>query len=123
MNDITRRAVEIAAKENKKLAERAAASAGLARAVFSDRVLSAWSDEILLTLGVPLKERTLSLFMVYRPDCFEDGFLIDNDLDVMISERVERMIERKIEADDYLQMHDDYIDLLMQIIPVQLAMF
>jgi len=111
MNDITRRAVETAVKENKKLAERAAASSGLARAMFADRVLSAWSDEILLTLGVPLKERALSLFLVYRPECFEDGYLVDYDLDVIISERVERMIERKIEADDRLQMHDDYIDL------------
>ena len=123
MNDITTRAVIEACKENKTLAKRAATGDQHAKTMFAYKVYDSWATEVLCTVGFPLKERALSLMMGFCPQAFEDGFLIDGDLDVEISEIIERMMQKKIEADKLLQLHDDYDNLLVQINPVQIVMF
>ena len=124
MNELTREIVTKVAKENKPQARKGGFG-------FDSLVMSAHWDYILLEFGVDLKQRALDLWRLFHPDHFEkdggDYFLRDylapfGDLEIEISERVTRVLVRKVNREPELSL-DHWGDLAERISNPQMELF
>lgn len=121
MNELTEKIVVETAKKYKRYAERN-------DSYFRHLVIVEHWEHCLYTWGWKLKQRSLELFRLWHPECFDGEFIQDYhrigfDLDMRLSEIACRVIRRKIEREPELQLCFDWGDLPVRTVKPQMEMF
>ena len=122
MNELTEKLVKQAAKKYKSLAKKNDAE-------FREAIRIEHWNLMVDKLGVDFKKRSMALLNIYRPDFFDnDGYIhefadMTFNLDHHLSCLAIRVMNRKINRESCLQLHNDWGDLPSKLADPQMRMF